>query len=130
MAEGSRHRDGRVIVVRVEKEFKDATLAGFVLILVDTGLKHFDSLRDHSIDEEAPSSLIARKSLIVPVLVKDHHLVEEVWLVCEGAKIPNLIEIASPYGICIGCTLDTRELGRIPSHEGSHFIKGCSMLLS
>jgi hypothetical protein len=129
VTEGSRHSDGGVVVVRVEEEFENATLAGLVLILVDTGLKHFDCLRDHSIDEQAPSRLIASKGLIVPVLVKDHHLVDEVCLVCEGAKVPNLIELACPNGICIVCTLDTRELGGIPPHESSHFIKGRSVLL-
>jgi hypothetical protein len=94
-------------MVRVEEEFQDATLTGKVLILVDTGLKHLDCLRDHSIDEEAPSGLIACKRLIVPVLVKDHHVVDEVCLVCEGAKVPYLIKIPSPNRICIGCTLDT-----------------------
>ena len=94
-------------MVRVEEEFQDAAFTSLILILVDTGLKHLDCLRDHSIDEEAPCGLIASKGLIVPVLVKDHHLVDEVCLVCEGAKIPYLIEIASPNRICIGCTLDT-----------------------
>ena len=116
-------------MIRVEEEFQNATLAGLVLILVDTGLKHFDCLGYHSIDEEAPSGFIASKGLIVPVLVEDHHLVDEVCLVCEGTKVPNLIEIACPNGICIGCTLDTREMGWIPPHESSHFIKSCSVFL-
>ena len=130
MAESCGHRDGGVIVVRVEEEFENTAVTRLFLVLLDPGLEHLDCLGDHAVHEEAPGCLVSGQRLVVPVLVEDHHIVDKICLISEGAQVPDLVEIASPDGVRIGGTLDTGELCWVPAHESRHLIQSGSVLLS
>ncbi len=115
-------------MIRVEEELQDVALTyTLVFVLCDSVFKHHDCLAYHPVDEESPCGFVSCQSFIVPVPIEYHHLVEERLLIGEAFKIPQLIKVTSPDGIGISCTLDTSELGRVPTHQCCHLIKSFSM---